>query len=73
MNRASSAIVKKDMREITANRQLLLTIVVVPLVLTLVMPTIYFLTAHFAPEEVEELQQLTLSHLAQELLKQLEK
>ncbi len=58
MNRAISAIVKKDMREITANRQLLLTIVVVPLVLTLVMPTIYFLTAHFAPEEVEELQQL---------------
>ena len=58
MNRAISAIVIKDMREITANRQLLLTIVVVPLVLTLVMPTIYFLTAHFAPEEVEELQQL---------------
>ncbi len=58
MNRAISAIVKKDMREITANRQLLLTIVVVPLVLTLVMPSVYFLTAHFAPEEVEELQQL---------------
>ena len=32
MNRAIGAIVKKDMREITANKQLLFTIVIVPLV-----------------------------------------
>ena len=58
MNRAISAIVKKDMREITANKQLLLMIVMVPLVLTLVVPTIFLLSAHFVPEQVDELQPL---------------
>ena len=58
MNRAISAIVKKDMWEITANRQLLLTIVIVPLVLTLVVPSIFLLSAHFAPQEMGELQEL---------------
>ena len=58
MNRAISAIVKKDMWEITANRQLLLMIVIVPLVLTLVVPSIFPLSAHFAPQEMEELQEL---------------
>ena len=58
MNRAISAIVKKDMWEITANRQLLMTIVIVPLVLTLVVPSIFLLSAHFAPQEMEELQEL---------------
>lgn len=58
MNRAISAIVKKDIREITANRQLLLTIVIVPLVLTLVVPSIFLLSAHFAPQEMGELQEL---------------
>mgnify|MGYP001040792258 CR=1 FL=1 len=58
MNRAISAIVKKDMWEITANRQLLLMIVIVPLVLTLVVPSIFLLSAHFAPQEMEELQEL---------------
>lgn len=58
MNRAISAIVKKDMWEITANRQLLMMIVIVPLVLTLVVPSIFLLSAHFAPQEMEELQEL---------------
>lgn len=58
MNRAISAIVKKDMWEITANRQLLMTIVIVPLVLTLVVPSVFLLSAHFAPQELEELQEL---------------
>lgn len=58
MNRAISAIVKKDMREITANRQLLFTIVIVPVVLTLVVPSVFLLTAHFAPEDANDLQEL---------------
>lgn len=57
-NRAISAIVKKDMREVTVNRQLLLTIVVVPLVLTLVVPSVFLLSVHFAPQEMGELQEL---------------
>lgn len=58
MNRAIGAIVKKDMREITANKQLLFTIVIVPLVLTLVVPSIFLLTAHFAPEEADDMKEL---------------
>lgn len=58
MNRAIRAIVKKDMREITANRQLLLTIVIVPIVLTLVVPSVFLLTAHFAPEDVNGMEEV---------------
>lgn len=58
MNRAIGAIVKKDIREITANKQLLFTIVIVPLVLTLVVPSIFLLTAHFAPEEADDMKEL---------------
>lgn len=58
MNRAIIAIVKKDMREITANKQLLITIIIVPLVLTFVVPSVFLLTTHFVPEEANDLQEL---------------
>lgn len=51
MNKAMSAIIKKDLRSITANRRFFLSLLIVPLVLVLVLPSIFVLTAHFAPED----------------------
>lgn len=51
MNQAMSAIIKKDLRNITANRRFFLSLLIVPLVLALFLPSIFVLTAYFAPED----------------------
>ena len=56
MNREITAIIKKDMKEITADRQLFITILIVPLVLTLVLPSVFLMTFYFLPEESADLQ-----------------
>ncbi len=55
---AMKAIMKKDIRGITVNKQLFMTILVVPLVLALVVPTIFMLTVNFAPEDAGELKRI---------------
>lgn len=51
MNQAMSAIIKKDLRNITANRRFFISLLIVPLVLALFLPSIFVLTAYFAPED----------------------
>ena len=58
MNRGMSALVKKDLRQVTANRRTLVTFLVVPLVLTVVLPTMAVVTLHFMPEEAGDFQKL---------------
>lgn len=58
MKTAMKAIIRKDIRGITANRQLFVTILVVPLVLALVVPTIFMLTIRFAPAEMADMEPL---------------
>lgn len=58
MKTAIKAVIRKDIRSITVNRQLFITILVVPLVLTLVVPSIFMLTIHFAPEDLTELERI---------------
>ncbi len=58
MKEAMRAIIKKDLKGITANKRLFSTLLIVPLVLTIVMPTIFILVIHFVPEETDDFQQL---------------
>lgn len=58
MKRELDTIIIKDMKEITANRQLFITILIVPLVLTLVVPSVFLATFHFLPEEASDLQNM---------------
>lgn len=51
MNQAMLAIIKKDFRSITVNRRLFVSLLVVPLCLIIVMPSIFLLAAHMAPHD----------------------
>ena len=48
---AIGAIIKKDFRGVTANRKLFVSLLVVPLVLMIIFPTIFILAGHFAPND----------------------
>ena len=58
MNRQLTAIIKKDINSIVANRRMFLTLLVVPLVLTIVVPSVFLVTMRFAPIEAGEFQKL---------------
>ena len=51
MNHAMFAVIKKDFRGITANKRLFSSLWIVPLMLTVVLPSILTLAIHFAPED----------------------
>lgn len=52
------AIIKKDIRGVTSNRRLFVPLLIVPLVLTIIVPSIFILVAHYVPEETEDFQKL---------------
>ncbi len=58
MNKAMLAIIKKDLRSITANKLLITTILSVPLALTVIIPTAFVLIIHFMPEQSGDFQKL---------------
>lgn len=58
MKSAVYAIIRKDIRSVTSNRQLFLPILLVPLILIVVLPTIFVLTVRFVPEEAGDLDAL---------------
>lgn len=58
MSAGQLAVIIKDVRGITSNKQVLTVMLVVPLVLTIVVPSVVVLTAVLAPETVSELQTL---------------
>ena len=51
MKQAMSAIIKKDFRSVTANKRLFLSLLIVPLALTVVLPSILVFAVHFAPND----------------------
>lgn len=53
MKSAMAAIVKKDFRGITSNKHLFASILVVPLVLTIVLPSVFIFLIRFAPEDAD--------------------
>ena len=52
------AIVKKDIRGITSNHRMFATRLVVPIVLTVLVPTLFILIMRFAPTESPDFQKL---------------
>ncbi|MBS5725029.1 MAG: ABC transporter permease [Clostridiales bacterium] len=52
------ALIRKDIRAITANRRLFSALLIVPLVMTVLLPTVLICVIAFAPLESEELQSL---------------
>ena len=58
MSAGQLAVIIKDVRGITSNKQVLTVMLVVPLVLTIIVPSAVVLAAVLAPETVSELQTL---------------
>ncbi|MCI8454740.1 MAG: ABC transporter permease [Lachnospiraceae bacterium] len=58
MDRRMAAIIKKDLRGILANRQMLCTLLAVPAVMTIILPAVFLSILHFAPEEMGDLEKL---------------
>ncbi len=58
INSMQIAIIKKDLRSLVFNKRLFPVLLIVPLMFTVILPTIFILTAHFAPGEVDELKKL---------------
>lgn len=58
INSMQTAIIKKDLRSVTSNKQLLPALIIVPLVFTLVLPSIFILAIHFAPDDMSEFQKM---------------
>jgi len=51
-------IIKRDLRSITSNKRLFSVLLIVPLVLTVVLPLIFILAIHFAPDDMGDLQKM---------------
>ncbi len=58
MKPAMKAIIRKDIRGITANRQLFSMILLVPLMLSVLLPSLIVLLTHFMPEESGDFQKV---------------
>ena len=54
MNNGQFALIKKDIRSITSNKQIFAVLLIVPLVLTIVLPSILVLTQ--APDAAADVQ-----------------
>ena len=53
MRTAMRAMIRKDFRGIAGNHRLFSTLFIVPLVLTVLVPSVFLLVIHFMPEEAE--------------------
>ena len=60
MNQAMAAIIKKDFRGIVSNRRFFTELLIVPLILTIVLPSISLAAVHFAPDDPDILKLLQL-------------
>lgn len=54
MNTMQSALIRKDIRGITANKQLLIAMISVPIALTVVVPSIFIILLHFMPNDLRD-------------------
>ena len=55
------AIIKKDFRGLAANRRLFIALLIVPLILTIVLPSIFLITIHFLLPETSRMDSLELT------------
>ena len=60
MKAAMYAIIKKDFRIVASNRRLFPALFIVPLVLTIVLPSIFVITIHFVPDDPDITKLLSL-------------
>lgn len=58
INSMQIAIIKKDLRSITSNKRLFPVLLIVPFAFAVVIPTIFILAIHFAPEDMSDFQML---------------
>lgn len=58
MNIGQFALIKKDMRSVTSNKQIFAVLLIVPLVLTIVLPSIFVFVISFAPDAASDFQKL---------------
>jgi len=58
MNSMQLALIKKDIRSITSNKRMFSVLLVVPLVMTVLFPSILILTAMFAPTETSDFESM---------------
>lgn len=58
INSMQISIIKKDLRSITSNKRLFPVLLIVPFVFSVVLPTIFILAIHFAPEDMSNFQMM---------------
>lgn len=58
MNIGQFALIKKDMRSVTSNKQVFAVLLIVPIVLTIALPSIFVLVISFAPDAASDFQKL---------------
>ena len=58
MNEKQLALIKKDIRSITSNKQVLMVMLMVPLALTIILPSILVFVTVMAPESTSDFQKL---------------
>lgn len=60
MKTAMYALIKKDFRGVASNRRLFSALLIVPLVLTIILPSIFLVTIHFVPDHPDVANLLSL-------------
>jgi ABC-type Na+ efflux pump permease subunit len=58
MNFGQFALIKKDMRSVTSNKQVFAVLLIVPIVLTIALPSIFVFVISFAPDAASDFQKL---------------
>lgn len=58
MNVRQLAVTKKDIRDVTLNKQVFAVLLIVPLALTIVLPSIFVLVTAFAPDAASDFQKI---------------
>lgn len=58
MNVRQLAVTKKDIRGVTLNKQVFAVLLIVPLALTIVLPSIFVLVTAFAPDAASDFQKI---------------
>ena len=58
MNIGQFALIKKDMRSVTSNKQIFAVLLIVPIVLTIALPSIFVFVISFAPDAASDFQKL---------------
>lgn len=58
MNAGQLAVIKKDIRGVTLNKQVFAVLLIVPLALTIVLPSIFVLVTAFAPDAASDFQKI---------------